>query len=414
MTEWLPYSEQTAPLTQFCRFVARQPILDRVKKTFGYELLFRTGWENRFNADGEVASRHMIDNAVSYGMDSLVGDGVPFVNCTRDLLVKRLPTLLPRYTVLEILEDVVVDDELIAACRELHALGYRLALDDFDFSSTWEKLLPYVAYIKLDFRTSTRKQRADLMHRLRFRTIQFVAEKIETQEEFREALDEGFSLFQGYFFHRPVVLARPSLTTVVNRLRFLGELSCTTLDRNKMIQLLKGEPSISYRLLRLANSAAISAREPMKSLSAALSMIGDEQFRKMALLGLATEFSGGKSLEPIRFILQRARFCELMAEQLCMDPPELYLFGMLSVVCSTLRLSSAELTSTLRLEPEMVAALDGTQNFYSDVLELAVSHEQGEWTRMAEVAARLGVAEEKVSLASLCAQRWTESILNVV
>src|ERR1700761_7593805 len=139
MTEWLPYSEHTEPLTHFCRFVARQPILDRVKKTFGYELLFRTGWENRFCADGEVASRHMIDNVVSYGMDSLVGDGIPFVNCTRDLLVKRLPTLLPRYTVLEILEDVTVDEELIAACRELHGLGYRLALDDFDFSENWEK-----------------------------------------------------------------------------------------------------------------------------------------------------------------------------------------------------------------------------------------------------------------------------------
>jgi EAL and modified HD-GYP domain-containing signal transduction protein len=414
MTEWLPYSEQTASLTQFCRFVARQPILDRVKKTFGYELLFRTGWENRFCADGEVASRHMIDNAVSYGMDSLVGDGIPFVNCTRDLLVKRLPTLLPRYTVLEILEDVTVDDELIAACRELHGLGYRLALDDFDFSENWEKLLPYVTYIKLDFRTSTRKQRADLMFRLRHRSICFVAEKIETQEEFREALDEGFTLFQGYFFHRPVVLARPSLTTVVNRFRFLSELSSASLDRDKMVQMLKGEPSISYRLLRLANSAAVSTREPMKSLSAALAMIGDDQFRKMALLALATEFSGGKSVEPIRFILQRARFCELMAEELHADPPELYLFGMLSVVRSTLQLSKSDLTKTLRLAPEMVSALEGAQNFYSDVLELAISHEKGQWTRLAEIADRLDVAEEMVALAALCARKWTENILNLV
>lgn len=140
MPEWLPQFHCPDPAERFCRFVARQPILDRSRRTYGYELLFRSGWENRFCADGEMASRHIIDNAVSFGMESLVGDTVPFVNCTRDLLVRGLPTLLPRYTVLELLEDIVVDEDLIAACKRFHALGYQLALDDYDFSERWEPL----------------------------------------------------------------------------------------------------------------------------------------------------------------------------------------------------------------------------------------------------------------------------------
>ena len=39
------------------RFVARQPILDRSQNVFGYELLFRNGVEDYFNADPDRTPR---------------------------------------------------------------------------------------------------------------------------------------------------------------------------------------------------------------------------------------------------------------------------------------------------------------------------------------------------------------------
>ncbi|HEY9138799.1 MAG TPA: hypothetical protein VIM67_11040 [Terriglobus sp.] len=180
--QWIEEEQRTLLPTQaLCRFVARQPIVDRMRRTFGYELLFRTGWENRFCADGEAASRHMLDNAVSFGLDSIVGNTVPFVNCTRSLLMNRMPAVLPHGTVLEVLEDVDVDMPLIQACRELAMMGYDIALDDFDFTEKWELLIPFARYIKLDFRSSDAKQRTKLMTRLRYHNIQFVAEKVESE-----------------------------------------------------------------------------------------------------------------------------------------------------------------------------------------------------------------------------------------
>ncbi len=283
MSEWVQQSQEVANAEALCRFVARQPILDRSRKTFGYELLFRTSWENRFNADGEMASRHMVDNAVAFGMDSLVGEKVPFLNCTRDLLLRGIPTLLPKNTVLEILENVEVDERLVTACKSLRALGYALALDDYDFSEQWAPLLPYADFIKVDFRASTSTQRQRLIYRLRFSPVQFIAEKIENEEEFAIAASEGFHYFQGYFFTKPIVLGRPALTTVINRLRFMAELSHATFNRAEILRLIKEEPTISYRLLRMANSAAVALREPLTSLQTALAMIGEDQFRKMAL-----------------------------------------------------------------------------------------------------------------------------------
>ncbi len=424
MPEWLSQSQSRNSADQFCRFVARQPILDRLRRTFGYELLFRTGWENRFCADGEIASRHMIDNAVAFGMESLVGDAVPFVNCTRDLLLKGLPTLLPTSTVLEVLEDIEVDEPLVDACKRLCALGYRLALDDYDFSGKWDPLLPYTTFIKVDFRASTPKQRVSLLHRLRFHPLQFVAEKVEDEAELRMAMDEGFHLFQGYFFTRPVVLGRPALNTIINRLRFLAELTKPGFNSSRIAGLLKQEPTIAFRLLRLANSAASGIRgvrkvvmhEPLTNLRTALAMIGEEQFRKLALTAMTSELCGAQTKETLRFILQKARFCELMAPDLHMDSTELYLFGMLAVLHSTLHLSDADLGETLNLRPELVAALRNDSeddSSYGLLLRLFEMHSTGDWPMFADAAGKLGRSEDSVSSRCVEAQRWAADILAV-
>ena len=413
MAEWLSQLQTDDDTNQFCRFVARQPILDRSRRTFGYELLFRTGWENRFCADGEVASRHMIDNAVAFGMESLVGEAVPFVNCTRDLLMKGLPTLLPSYTVLEVLEDVEVDSDLVNASKRLASLGYRLALDDFDFSDRWEPLLGCISYVKVDFRCTTPRQRRDLLHRMRFHSLQFVAEKVEDEHEFQMAMDEGFHFFQGYFFTRPVVLGRPALNTVINRFRFLAELSKPGFNATEILRLLKEEPTITFRVLRLANSAAMGAREPLSNLRTALAMIGEEQFRKMAFTAMTSELCGGQTMETLRFILQKARFCELLAPELQMEPTEMYLFGMLAVMQSTLNLRDADLSQTLKLRPELVAALQGVENDYSLVLSLFQAHSQGNWTAFTEAALRLGQQEELVSHRCHEAQHWASEVMAI-
>lgn len=410
-SHWVGEQQAPLPPSGLCRFVARQPIVDRSRRTFGYELLFRSGWENSFCADGEAASRQIFDNAVSFGLDSIVGESVPFVNCTRTLMLNRMPAVLPRGTVLEVLEDSEVDTEFIYACRELSMMGYGIALDDFDFTEKWEHLIPFANYIKLDFRTSTARERIRLMYRLKFHNIRFVAEKVETEAEVQQAMDEGFHLFQGYFFMRPVVMARPSLTAVVNKLRMLAELSRTEMDHARILQLLKEEPSISYRVLRVANSAALGLRQPIKSLENALAMIGEEQFRRLATLALATEFSGGTSLEPIRFILQRARLCELLGVAMGMEAGEMYLFGMMSVVRKTLQVTGEEANQVLRMSADVSAALDGADNPYRWLLELAEACEKGLWEKMERLASMLHIAEAKAAEFLLESQAWAAEIL---
>ena len=189
------------------RYVARQPIMDRRNRVHGYELLFRAGPEAAFRGNGDLATRTMLDNTVMFGLERLTGGLPAFVNCTRESLTEELVSILPSsMTVLEILEDLEPNSRLIEACKNLKSAGFRLALDDFTWKPKIEPLVEIADYIKVDFRLTDAGERARLLERLSKFTVALVAEKVESEAEYKQACDEGFALFQGYYFCRPVLL----------------------------------------------------------------------------------------------------------------------------------------------------------------------------------------------------------------
>ena len=88
------------------RFLARQPIFNAARDVYGYELLFRSGPENRYDAVHEdMASASTVDNILLFGMERLIPGCRAFLNCTRDFLIRDFATMLPKdRVVLEILK----------------------------------------------------------------------------------------------------------------------------------------------------------------------------------------------------------------------------------------------------------------------------------------------------------------------
>jgi len=209
------------------RFLALQPIFNRRRKIFGYEALSRSGWDNRFT--GDAATNMMVDDWTFHGLDELTAGRRTFLNCTREALVRGFLPLLPPSTVLEILETIVPDEEVLAACRRMKALGYQIALDDFQHCKGMEGVLALADYVKVDFRLSSKEERKEISRRLKRNATTLVAEKIETNEEFEMALEEGFRLFQGYFLGRPKVFSKRRISTNDgNHLRRLDSTSYAT------------------------------------------------------------------------------------------------------------------------------------------------------------------------------------------
>jgi EAL and modified HD-GYP domain-containing signal transduction protein len=398
------------------RYFARQPILDLRGRLHGYELLFRNGPGVAFQGDGNRATRTMLDNSVIFGLETLSAGETAFINCTMESLTEDLVDVLPpSMTVLEILETLEPTRDLIQACHRLKAAGFRIALDDFVWKPEMEPLVELADYIKVDFVQTDAAARNRLMQRLNDYAVALIAEKIETRAEYEQARAEGFTLIQGYYFCRPVLLKNRSVpANRLSQIEVLRMLHDERIDLTKLSQLVKRDTSLTYRLLRLINSPICAVRQEVCSVQGALIAVGENAFRRIATLAITSELNGDQPDEVLRMAFVRARFCELAARECALNSTEQYLLGLLSLLPAMLRLPMEELTPSLPLRNEIRMALEGSKLPEAALLAWLVSHEHADWDECDSIARTGRLDQDKLQGFYAEAVSWAESALHFV
>src|ERR1700722_8560611 len=167
------------------RYLARQPILNRAREFFAYELLFRSSLQNScVGLNLDLASTSVLDTSFLIGFEKITAGHPMFINCPRDFLLRDYISLFPpKSVVVEILETVTPDKDVIDACKRLKQSGYTIALDDFVDSPDWAPIVAMADIIKVDFRLTDRTEQTEIVSRYAGKNIRMLAEKVETQEE---------------------------------------------------------------------------------------------------------------------------------------------------------------------------------------------------------------------------------------
>ncbi|MFZ0560481.1 MAG: HDOD domain-containing protein [Terriglobales bacterium] len=392
------------------RFVARQPIFDREQNVFGYELLFRNGVEDFFNADPELAARSTLDSSLLYGINTLCDNRRAFVNCTREVLFKDLITLLPpSQTVAEILETVEPEDRVVAACKRLKAAGYLIALDDFAPNDPRIPLVEYADIIKVDIRATRPEERAAMMRRFGSPKCKMLAEKLETPHEFYQARDLGFVYFQGYFFCRPeLVIGREVPASQMHYMRLLEMVSRREIDLLELETMLKQEASLSYRLLRYLNSPLFGFSLEIKSIRHAMAVLGEREMRRWVRLVVTVGAAEQACSELVLMGLARARFCELLSNRL-QSNSDLFFLGLLSIMDAILEVSHEVLLEQLPVDKETKAVLLGQKSTLRPLYQLMLAQESGEWAQSSKLAKELKLSDEEVSSTWFQALQWAQA-----
>lgn len=384
------------------RFIARQPIFDRQKKLYAYELLFRSGLENAFRAsDADMAtSRVITDSLLLFGIDTMVGSALAFINFTRNILLNESAMSLPKdRVVVELLEDIEPDSEVIEACKRLKENGYTLALDDFVYDAKFKPLLLLADVIKVDFRISGPDECLRMAQVFGKRGTTMLAEKVESEEEFQSALGMGYDLFQGYFFSRPILISRKELpSNKLHYLRLLRELNRPELKYNDLGMVIRSDVSMSFKLLRYINSASFGVRYEVSSISQALALLGEQEVRKWASLIALSDLGADKPPELVATSLIRARFSELLAPQAGMGErkADMFLMGLFSMLDALCDRPIEEVLEELPLADDMKGALTGEENRLGTLLGLVTSYERADWQGVSQNAASLGIPEQDI------------------
>ncbi|QJW45830.1 HDOD domain-containing protein [bacterium BFN5] len=398
--------------------VARQPIFNTSRKVIAYELLFRRENQPIYDGtDGDKATEEVLVNSfLTIGMDVLTGGKPAFINFTDNGLKSGIAELLPsNLLAVEILETVEPDDSVLAACRNLKQQGYRLVLDDFVFRPGYEPLIELASMIKVDFLITPTGERAKVIQQFGGRAdLKFLAEKVETEQDFQEAVRLGYSYFQGYFFSKPVIIARKNIPFArLSAFQLLKAVNAPVFDLSQVESIIREEVAFSYQLFKYINSSTFGFRQEINSIRQALVLLGQRELQKWSSLIALRTMGQEKPPELLTASLLRAHFSELIAHHLKLGSmaADSFLTGLLSLMDAVLDQPMAEIVTELPLQKEINAALIGNSNVYRDILNLCIAYERAEWDGIFHWAEKLGIDESELPgliLSALAAVGSTE------
>jgi len=404
-------------------FLGRQPILDRLQRLVAYELLFRSGEENasRFTDDVQATTSVISNTFGQMGVQAVLGSHKGYINVDEQMLWSNLLDLLPpRKVVLELLETVAPSKGVLRRCRELRAEGFSIALDDFAVESTTLPLLEVADIVKIDLLQHNVATLEAAVRTFRRWPVRLLAEKVDSEQMARYCMELGFDLFQGYYFAKPSVLReRRQEASAAPMIRLL-ELLLHDAEIKELEKVFKQHPDLTYRLLRLVNSAASGLSSRISSVTQALLLVGRSELQRWLQLLLFTTDSKVPYPSPLlQTAATRARMMENLAIQERPDNRALhekaFMTGLLSLADVLLGWSREEVVSHLGVAEDVAQALQTETGLLGQLLKISC------WVEANDRASALALLHElenvdltRLNRAHMDALAWVNEIIDSI
>ncbi|MEN0037505.1 MAG: HDOD domain-containing protein [Cellvibrio sp.] len=405
-------------MTEAIPLLARQPIFNGNMQVVAYELLCRNN-DLKFisTTDGDAASSQVLLNAFTeLPIEQVVGKHKAFVNFTRTLL-NSPPPFSKQKLVIEVLEGQQVDAAMLHSLKQLREQGYTIALDDFELDENSQNLVAYADIIKLDVLALTPEKLQQHITYLKPFGVTLIAEKVETYEMFEQCKALGFDLFQGYFLAKPrVITGRKISENKQSVLQLLSALHDADAPIDKIERMIARDTLLSFKLLRLVNSAAFGLSRNVESLRQAIMLLGMNKLRNWVNL-LALSNLSGKPHELSIAALTRARMCEKIAAVINQRsrPDSYFTVGLLSTLDAFLDSPLEELLGTLSLSEQLNQAMLNHSGPEGMVLQIVQAHEQGHWQEIDwDHLAELGLTTEKMAEIYVDSLYWVAETMNTL
>ena len=377
--------DRLPPSSSATAVVARQPIFTLDRDLYGYELLYRSDSADGFqNRDGNQLTATVLLNVFSeLGLARVVGDRRAFVNLPREFLTGQLQLPeCPGQLVAEVLEDVEIDEEVLAGVRALKDSGFLIALDDVTYSPQLEPLLHLADIVKVELPAVPTGELPAHVQAFRRWPVRLLAEKVETDEQMNECVELGFDLFQGYLLARPMTMKRAKLDVKAHVvLQLLAKLYSRDHTFSELTQIIHQDPALCTKLLRYMGSARFGIRS-VASVQHAIGLLGNRGLKTLLTMVQLAQASD-QPPERITAALVRGLMCAGIASRCAREiRDQSYLLGVLSELDAILNEPLSEILKEMPISPQLCAALLSREGELGALLQAVTAYEQGDWDRV--------------------------------
>ncbi|WP_415898268.1 EAL and HDOD domain-containing protein [Neptuniibacter sp. QD72_48] len=363
--------------------MVRQPIFDRNLKIISYQLRYQYSEyieDSLFDpeTEGSMLVMHTFTSLFQDGHINKVPVFLPFPS---SMLQEGSSLALPRKEiVIEVHPDITVTEEVVSHLRMLSKQGYRIALDGFSMQPHLIPLIKLVNIIKIDFSLMHRAKIKKLVATLNKAKKTALAQNVDDFETLQFCKKVGFKLFQGGFISRPVkVLGKDVPGNSAALMQLLQQLQRPDITPSEIEELIIMDPKLSFKILKVVNSAAYQQNRSIDSMQQAVVILGHDQIRKWATL-ITLASNPDKPEELARNLLVRGRMCELLAESSeSLQQDSAFMVGMISQLDLLLDVEMDEILRQIPLDDSIKHAISDFEGDLGGLLKVVIAFEKADW-----------------------------------
>jgi len=342
--------------------ISKQKIFDNNNQLYAYELVFKDSSDETtgFISSVKGTAQLIMSSITSKELDKLLGlKALAFVNVDEETLLKGILDVLDKDRfILNILEDIDLDEKVIAKIIQYKKRGFKFSIEHFDSSAQmitkFSRLFNYIDIIKMDVALSEPANLEKVMDKFKGGRIKLLAQNIETKEDYNKYARMGFDFFQGYYLDKPEVIEiigskEPAQFIILQLIKIIKGNDST----EQLEFFIKKQPDLSYKLVQFFNNSK-KFNVKIESLTQVITLMGRDKLLRWLMVYLYSEVSNNPASQTILALaLKRAERMEAEANPKNKD--KAYLAGMFSMLSSIFDTDIKELMNHIKMDNDITS-----------------------------------------------------------
>ncbi len=404
-------SPVTDTRTEGVSALSRQAIVDERRAVYGYALFEQP-------RGGANDSTVVLDALSDSGSNAVAGEKMVFIHCAlQNLEALHFDLLDPEKVVLEVNAPAGSSAEVIEqgrlALAKMRENGFRLAFGPTVLEPAFASWRPMAAFIKLEMNHIPPDQAERIVKAARASgKAQVVAEQVDTVEQYEMMKRFGVTLFQGQWFSKPSTITDKSVQASQTTIIQLINLVRREADLDEIEDVIKRDPTLSFKLLRMINSCGFGLSVEITSFRHAVMILGMNRLFRWATLLMTISRPGGAAPAAGTTAVVRGRLMELLAAELMPqeDCDNAFVVGVFSLLDTMLGVPLEEALSSVTLPEPVLDALLRNEGQLAPFLALTKACETGDDVAFAKACDELQLSNHQVNWAHLQALMWADQL----
>ncbi|HEY2384910.1 MAG TPA: HDOD domain-containing protein [Terriglobia bacterium] len=360
--------------------INRQPVFGQQLNVVGYEVRTCPIVEKGSDSGSADAERVLFTMFTETMLDDIVGNHDCFMNLTASGLAANLWKLVPQERVVLGFFDPFEPSSVVAnGLVSCVAHGYRFALSSALSPASLEFIGNRAYAIRIDATAHPPEEIERRVQELRRYNAKLLAVNVDTYDDLEFCKSLSFDFYAGRFVSRSGSHMREIPVNRLAMLRVLAKLQQPDMEMSELDKIISQDVSLTFKLLRYANSAAVGLPRKVSSTGHAVRLIGMDMLRNWTRILLLSAVED-RPRELMTIALVRARMCERLSASLKDAPKDSFFSaGLLSVLDALLDCPMEKALAELPLVDEVREALIHKAGQIGQALRCTIAYERADW-----------------------------------